>query len=250
MQAFGNWLLALVDNWRVLLGGGGTGGAVLLIVQVAEWLEWFKLKKWLKIFLIIWCFILGASFMAWQDAQTDLANETNKYNSEHQSLLEAEDTSEPKLEVKIGTMMAAHNGLQQAVLTLVITVVNHGAPSVVSLDKVSVVTRNGNQFLAKMMIPTGKDVLLSGAQGNPNVILHANDHFPERAMNSPTPQGGATVGWIMFVIPEISQQELEAPGTQVVVECSDVNGKSTSAERTFTNEFGNAYNPTKPYSRQ
>ena len=151
---------------------------------------------------------------------------------EHRSRLRAEDVSRPKLEAHILTIMVGNiNG--KTALTLVVAVFNHGAPSIVKDSKVTVQLADGKQIAATPILRGPGDQELTGEPGTPNVKLTYNNYFPDKAIERPIPQGGGVSGWIIYTVPDVSQEELRSINTQITFEVRDINGTSAIAKGNF-----------------
>jgi len=148
MHSLPDWCSALFANWQTW-ASGGFGGAVLLLAQIAEWLNVFSLKPRTKVFLVVWCFIVGASFMAWKDEHMQKEQALQKVAAFDRPEFHAEAE-----EIAVGD---GHFGAKRSVTSVlyVLTVKNFGAPSVI------------DRFELRFTLPPYKDCRFVN-RGNPS----------------------------------------------------------------------------------
>lgn len=211
---------AIVNHTITLLAGCGA-------TVVLGMLEKYIFKKPISFeweLAVLLAFVFFAGFQAWQD-------QYKKADTEHRARLAAEDVSTPKLVAKINMVVVGKNSKQQTVVSLIMTIVNHGAPSIANVNHMSVLLKDGKEVTPLLVIPTGKDIHLERDK-EPEMILLAKDYLPEKAISSPIPKGGAVYGWMMYMLPGISNDEMDTPGGRIAMEFSDVDGRTFTATRT------------------
>ncbi len=171
---------------------------------------------------------------------------------EHRARLRAEDVSKPKLKATILGNMVGTNKIGQTVLTIFALIVNRGAPSIATSEKLIVKLQDGRQIIAKMMMPPLSPVVhMGGAKGYPDVVLKSSDYLPNKALDQPIAQGSGKEGWMMFIVPEASRDELESDGAELLFQCRDIDGKPVDAPAVpIKRGFGRMYNPANPYDKQ
>lgn len=148
---------------------------------------------------------------------------------EHRARLRAEDIKKPRLAARIVGSMTARNDHGQAILTLTILIENRGAPSVVFAETVTIKLKNGKEIQPSLMLPPLQNIILQGAKGSQNITLKGSDYLLNKAIDQPIVRGGAVIGWMMFVLPEISQETFLSQSPEVLFKCEDVDGNSIAA---------------------
>lgn len=159
MSSFQEWLGAIFTNWQSWASGGGIGGAVVLLIQIAEWMDWFKVRPRTKAFFFVWPFLLGASYVAWKDQHDKLV-------SAQAQIQTLNETQNPKL---VGTLLEAaffraDNGMYEVMMQVMI--INRGADSIVQDFRVEA-KEHGRSLPTKVIfIPDGFNLRMNVAPGN------------------------------------------------------------------------------------
>jgi hypothetical protein len=213
------WLCSLFANWQTLATGGGLGGAVLLLIQLTEWFKWLTLKTSVKIFLVGWCFVIGASFMAWKDERDAINKKTDEYN-QLDVIYKALTVTD--LHAEIVQMAFGPYGQGNTIVYLFIKVTNKGAPSVAYISNVVVKEADGSTPLLTPVPQYSKDTTLDEmGVYHQKMIFRASQHFQTIMTEKPITRGDAPVGWIAVLVPGPPAQALKprALATVEILRC-------------------------------
>lgn len=125
-------------------------------------------------------------------------------------------------------MMVAQSSPNQATMEVIIQggILNTGAPSIVNNWHLYLDLGYG-EVQGEIPIPpepTG-NLTVHGYQYEAPIIFQGADYWPRRAEAIPIPTGGAVVGWMEFVFPNIPDDKISSGRTKVRLSFNDVNGK-------------------------
>jgi hypothetical protein len=216
------FLEALIAEWWPLMS---CAAFTLLSLGIA-FVKRDSTKWFVRGSILLAVFFFGvASFLAW--------------NNEHKARLLAEGKFKedvPKLSVEVGAIGHAFLVEQRntSVITLWITITNHGSPSTFSMSRVFVDRSNGERVEEKIRTFIPETITLDGTPGTPNVILRKDDAIPFLQNGKPIEKGGAIKGWMMFFVPNIPAKELDNGKDSVILEGYDVDGKPFSVKSIIT----------------
>ncbi|MGO8935185.1 MAG: hypothetical protein ACLPLZ_02445 [Terracidiphilus sp.] len=226
-------------------GGGSVIVAVILLaIAVIEHIKGKNVEaKW---FFIVAClaFCLGA-FMAWKDADNNLQVETHD-KSDLQGQIEF--LTEPNLSADITTIMAADSARTgNAIMILVVTITNRGAPSTFSIGTDRLIFADGRSVILDEVPPSAAEYTTIRNKGDsPTVVLKGSDRLVPKADAAPIERGGGLTGWAMYIVPGFSKEEATQKGAQVRLEFFDVNGKLFSTQKEIKSKPGDLFSPKQP----
>lgn len=110
-------------------------------------------------------------------------------------------------------------------------VTNVGSPSVVRNWTLCVRVEGDMTYCADRLVKlTGTPGQLVGAGGEV-LGLAQEDFLPDKAVQSPLPQGGEVTGYVFGVMHGLTIGELERAKCVVIVKCEDIKGKQYVAEQ-------------------
>jgi hypothetical protein len=243
MADFFEWLSALFSNWQAWASGGGFGGAVLLLLGIAEWMSWFTVRPRTKAFVVVWCFLIGASFMAWRAERaraTQLSKTVNELTTNIANL------NQPDLQLKVDGVATAADKAGSAIVVISVEATNKGANSSLLSPRAQVRTADGkNLHLAEVVPPMG-NIHMHGMNGDPKLTwtLNPESFLPKVLANGPIVRGGNVSGWIIFAA-DAKPEEVRAAGTVVTFTCTDFNGKEYSSSYKQTGVPTTIYDPVR-----
>lgn len=113
-------------------------------------------------------------------------------------------------------------------VTLLVTIVNSGAPSIAWKWKLKIKLASGHVREAVALTGPSNATLVSEV-GNKPITLTTDRYLPNRLLESPVSTGSAKVGWVSFQFDNITHDEIKRIGTEFVVEFQDSEGRTTTA---------------------
>jgi hypothetical protein len=227
MRLIIQWLGAMFGHWQHWLSGGGFGGFVVIVILIVEKLHpkgWTMSKRWYVVMISAF-FVLGASFMTWNDQQQQIVSlngSVRDLNDKLNALTETQFTMEP-LQGVIGTVPGGSQ------VTFVLRISNMGAASAIPEDSwvLSALTSDGVSHGAKMeMLKPGDTDLCLNHDG---LLLGAKRFVPADALyekaSHPIGSGDYRVGVLQASFPGMTKDELLEDTTRLKLRVDDVRGK-------------------------
>jgi hypothetical protein len=188
--------------------------------------------------VIIFVFILIASFMVWKD--------------EHEKTINLEQDLErltkPQLATEFDILAVApageHN--KDSVIIIMATIVNAGAPSIIS--DVKIIIKRGDMEIRGENIILGDGPLFLEGEGL-KITTKREDNLIRKGSENPIPTGGALNGWHIVLARDIKQEEMDNKETTVVFSYKDVTGRFYSTERKMDKAKSKLIDGTKLQNR-
>jgi hypothetical protein len=211
------WLYALINHWQNWASGGGMGGLVLIGLNIFD----VKLSRNRKIFIFLWCFMLGSSYMAWLEMKEKVDQQQADFDQNSPHLRCEMDAITPE---KNYSMYLDGKPVPFTVITTPM-ILNTGSPSVARNFRLKVTTENAGTYEGKPGLLEGP---LKRMTNNGEMTYGPGDNLSEKA-NSPIPKGGEQTGILPFRVSGIPYSEVENRAT-VELTFSDVTGKDSSCK--------------------
>ena len=226
--------------------------SAFLSAYFSDWVGWMSGIG--SVVLAVWGFLRPRrdqkrSFLFMAAAIAFIVAPIHIWTLEHRARLNAEDVSKPKLSAAIDvTMWGSINGFSS--LTLDVSLMNTGAPSIARYQKLLVTLPSGKELTAKILpMSSEESIPIPGPPGMPPMTLKSDEYLVRRALNSPIPQGGGISGWIRFVVPDAPLGSFDHPGTRLTLKFLDVdfrNPVTATDILTGRSDTGNVYIPSVP----
>jgi hypothetical protein len=200
-------------------------------VRVMDALEQMKpASLFKKPVFIIWSCLIVWSFAAVTYNDHEYLVQTNAKNKPQ---LNHVDNSQPDFTGKILTTYIADNANGQPVLSTITMFINHGAPSILLVDKVWVKFADGRKVFGQAVIEGSGDSELKATPGagGTDLRLKHDDFLPNKALEHPVTAGGDVIGWTMNVFPTLTRKELLEINTRVFIQCLDANNNPVVVDR-------------------
>lgn len=212
-----DFFVALMGDWVVLMSG--VASVVLAVVGIAK--KWEKVPRWAFWLAAIVCFFL-ASARVW----------TTEHKTALQLQSQLDELKNPNLSCSIEQVSDTHN-LDTAVVALVVTVRNTGAPSVAEQYELSVQTASGQVVGQPLTIPPVLHLTY------PNRVIDVNTAMDlhHKTIN-PIPHNALKRGYLLFAIPGISSARIDALSLAYEIVFRDINGKQSKCSRAATDQTG------------
>lgn len=213
------YVIAAWREWKVLVGGGA---GIVIILQAAEHISGQNISwRWyagLLAYLVVW-----ACYRAWR-------NERNTLNAVLVSLEEEKQKSTPDLrgELKWASFGAFDVPPYHAVVTLFVRISNLGAKSIardytMSLD----LPDSGRVTIA----PTHFEGTITLNRDNQDgVVFNSEDALYIKTGTQSIETGSMAEGSLIFVLNDVSRDEVIAAKSSIVLSFFDVTGKLCTAE--------------------
>jgi hypothetical protein len=166
-------------------------------------------KKW-SVLIIVFIFILIASFMGWRD--------------EHHALMALQDRlKSPEFAGGIGEVSCGKTDKGVNICFISGAITNPVGPQSGVMDwKVSLNFQEDRIIDGEIPLTTGEDMIGTFKKGTGGMKYLANDYWPKKG-TQPIPSGGACVGWIMASFGKFDWYEaLENKKATLVLEFNDI----------------------------
>ena len=210
-----DFLIALVTDMVSLLSG--IVSVILMILAYVH--KWCSVPPAVFKTAALVCFFF-ASCRVWT-TEHDLRTAADEH---------LKDLAIPELHGDIRQMWTSLNERKATVLFVGVTVKNSRAPSVIDNLKLSVKLKDGTEHFVdtEHFTCTPRGVfLLSTNDGTTH--LEADDYLPIKALKGPIERGSIIRGWFGGEVKDLSQAEINDPGSLLIFWFSDVNNKVQQA---------------------
>lgn len=212
----GQFLSSVFWRWQSWAGGGGVGGAVLVIIALWERWSGRSMDKRMYFSIIIGAFMLGAFFMAWRDQAMKVRALEKRLNSPE---LQGEISG-----VWIGPAPAAKNAMM---VLSDLNITNPYGPST-SLDRFTVRVENGNRkFYAELPGPSPQALTIDIPNSRRQLNIRPEKWLPGMVSSNPIPAGGEAAGWIISYFEGVDFDIFASHDTTLVVTCTSIVGGKT-----------------------
>lgn len=234
METFHNvweWVNAVIHNWHGYVSGGALAFGLELVKKFREW------EPSKKVFAGIVAFGLFAScFSAWQEKSEEVEKTKREVTALNKQL---EQLSQPKFEIEvasaaIGEGYEVEHGQREnfADLYVQVSVLNHGAPSVINGCKVILHLLDGSELESIPFEPRKASIHVQGPRGLD--LLPTSPSLLKVWSNTPIPTGGRGIGYVLFKFPSGTKKRFEGPGGKFIIKIRDVNGNIYTSETAWT----------------
>jgi hypothetical protein len=202
--------LAVVNSWA----GYATGGVVVALLWLWSTLRNEQIPKRIGVAVAIF-FLFAAFFNAWRIQHLAVAGLTSRIDLISKPDFEVVPTS---LNIGQEALLGTH---EMTVVLLTVTILNHGAPSVVKDWSFAIVRSDGVEvFGTPYLEPVTK--VGNGDQNLPGLVLSSDQSLLKTATRIPIPTGGAADGYMLFMFPTMTNDEIRSPGSQMKLDIKDM----------------------------
>lgn len=215
----GSFLWAVCTNWA----GYSTEGIIVALVAFWHSLRNKPVSRWLAITLAL-LFLFVAFLKAWDDQYHAALDAQRK---EKEAELKFETLTKPQFEIDtpsviIGVGSRTINGHKIPINTISfkMSVLNHGAPSVIRSWKCFLQSKEGVVVEGIEMEDDKMHLMVNGPYGE--VPISTNPSFLKTWSVTPIPTGGRGVGFLAFQFPAGTKEKMYAPGGQVILKLWDM----------------------------
>jgi hypothetical protein len=222
LMEIGHFLIALMGDWVALMSG--IASVVLTLVGIAK--KWEQVPRWAFWGAAIVCVLL-ASARVW--------------STEHRKVLElqmqVDEFKNPNLTCSIDQVSAGRrpeDSNEIAIVALVVSIRNTGAPSSIEQYDLRVRTSGGGQLSGqRLTIPPHYQFTY------PNRTIELN---PQLDLNhktvNPVAHNALKRGYLLFAIPGTSLTRLEGMALDYEITFKDINGKQLNCSRGAQDQSG------------
>jgi hypothetical protein len=230
---------AIVGDTVALVSGAGS--VVLLVLGLTLYFK-KPTPRWVVLAIAALCFFLAGARVWTAEHRARIEAERIKAEAER-----AKETTEKRLEaltipnlsgeISLFSVFPAHDN-KDAVVTLVAKIKNNGAPSIAEIQNIKARLTNGQELTLTPVPITDKlkTITLLRRQGEPGIVLMANDYLPNKLLIAPVPTGGAVQGFVMALARGITKDELSQVGTLLIIDFQDINGRPFSISRPISGQ--------------
>src|SRR5205085_6770209 len=235
------FIVAVISHWQAY----ATGGVVTMAVGLFERLSGKHLNKRTYAGLFVGVFLLVSFFMAWRDehkavadehraleaAQVDLASVRGELSQVKQDLAREQDQNHPKFhgfinQIAFGNLSTiwvtneAKRKLDGVALSLIVTIRNEGAPSIVEGWQLHLKSDKLDLTVTPLLLPIGQKFNVIHGQA---FTLHREEALYEKGVK-PIERGGQVRGWLTYVIEGITAEQIDSPSVKLTLDFYDVAG--------------------------
>jgi hypothetical protein len=223
IREFGEFLLAVVNNWA----GYTTGGVIVATVWLWSTLKQVPISRKVGILLAV-MFLVFAFFNAWREQHHEALEKQQKLDALTLPILTAD--------IFVAISRIGGNG-GDTLMTVAGLIKNQGAPTVLDKWGVDIKFSDGRLLHGKLLLaPSPIDTLtLDDSKGhNPPMVLSGAKYWPSATRSQPIATGGGGDGWINALFPNLSADEVEQKKATIILTCRDVNGKEWPLQHTIS----------------
>jgi hypothetical protein len=191
--------------WAFFLAAGELGGGsvilavVLLVISIIEHLRDENIAaRWLAgVAGLAFCF---GAYQAWQAEHSSNVDLRGKLTA----------LTVPDLHPSFYRIATGHDKSGHTILFVWIEVTNNGAPSVATLEDISISQPGGRKFRAMVLPAFTKDTHIPNVNGvvGQNVTLERNENFQILMHDKPIERGEEPVGWLEIVVPDGTDEDV------------------------------------------
>jgi hypothetical protein len=224
------FLAAVFWRWQGWAGGGGVGGAVVVIVGIYDRVSGDSLSKQMYIAIFLGAFLLGAFYLAWRDEHQKVSVAQASINDLHAQLADLKNP-DFRIEIQGNSVGLIEQRPDLSAVTLFVSITNVGAPSV-ARDWRLAVKRPGidEPIVAKSIVPPTRGDVTLGRENDSPLIIAASEELAAKTAQMPLTRGEARVGYLLYAIEGVPGAILRAEQTRLTLTVSDVHGRRYSAE--------------------
>jgi hypothetical protein len=239
MSDFSEFLWAVINNWA----GYATGG----LVVATFWLYFvWKDKPMPRAigFILAGAFLLMAFFKAWREQKQTVAQRDLQITMFQKQI---DSLTKPDFELTAGTFVistlkrhwptgkGATGKRTDEVIFVPLSILNHGAPSVVSKFRMSV-SFQGGETVQGIPLVMADSIVLPPPNSAPITFTPDQSLF-KKAVAQPIPTGGIVGGFVLFLFPEEFNEQLRSAGTVISIVLED------SVHREYKVDLKSGQNP-------
>jgi hypothetical protein len=191
-----------------------------------------NILEWIVIAIVAWVpffvfHLFTTPHAMWKEEHTKYDQQKALVDSEHSKLLACQDNNKPDFYPILQYSPAIGRPLQypnSTSITVLLRLVNRGAPSVTQGWKLQVQLADGSIHEGLKVIPSFDD--LSAATGtsfkHPQFVLRGKDDIEEKTAEIAIERGGSRSGFITFLLKDVNYLVPRQKGTKIVLSFRDI----------------------------
>lgn len=191
------------------------------------------------------CFFFIAAFKTWNGERATVMQKLGEIDDLKRTIVAL---NQPDLYPEILAVNVAEDKAGNAIIILSVQIINKGANSSVSSNRVEIQNAGGTGLHLNEVVPPMGNIHLHGMNGDPKLTMTLiSGNFLPRVLDSgPIVRGGNASGWVIFATADAKPEQVRQAGTLVTFVCSDFNKKEYSFTYRTTGIPTIIYNPEHP----